>query len=121
MAFIKSTSTVTDTALTIPNLTGGSNGRVVKIISANTVSNASYQDSVTQLNTILIKSGDIYYSAGLITGFSGLTPGAPYFLGLNGTLESSAPTPTATAVALFLGFAINTTDFIFRPGIPISG
>lgn len=121
MGFVKSTSTVTDTALTVPNLAGGTNGRVVKITSANTVSNASYQDTVTQLNAILIKSGDIYYSSGLITGFSGLTPGAPYFLGLSGTLESSAPTPSGTAVALYLGFAINTTDFIFRPGIPIAG
>lgn len=121
MGFVKSTSTVTDTALTVPNLTGGSNGRIVKLTSANTVANASYQDSVTQLNAILLKSGDIYYSGGLVTGFVGLTPGAPYFLGLNGTLETAAPTPTATNVALYLGFAINTTDFIFRPGIPIAG
>lgn len=121
MGFIKSTSTVTDTALTVPGLNGGTDGRVVKITSANTTANASYQDSVTQLNTILLKSGGIYYSSGLVTGFSGLTPGAPYFLGLSGTLESSAPIPSATAVALYLGFAINTTDFIFRPGIPIAG
>lgn len=121
MAFVKSTSVVTDTAITIPGLTGGTNGKVVRISAANTVTDAANTDSVTQLNTILIKQGGIYYASGLITGFTSLAAGSPYFLAADGTITSSAPIPTATARALYLGFAINTTDLVFRPGIPISG
>jgi len=121
MAFVKSTSIVTDTAITIPNLKGGDNGKVVRVSGTNTVTNASNADSVVQLNTILFKQGGIYYSSGLITGLSSLAPGSPYFLAADGTLSSAAPTPTASVRALYLGFAINTTDLVFRPGIPISG
>lgn len=121
MAFVKSTSIVTDTAITIPNLTGGTDGKVVRISGTNTATNASNADSVTQLNTVLLKQGGIYYASGLVTGFSSLAAGSPYFLAADGTLSSSAPTPTATVRALYLGFAINTTDLVFRPGIPISG
>ena len=78
-------------------------------------------DTVVQLNTILFKQGGIYYSNGLITGLSSLAPGSPYFLASDGTITSSAPTPTSTTRALYVGFAINTTDLVFRPGIPISG
>jgi hypothetical protein len=121
MAFVKSTSTVTDTAITIPSLTGGTNGKVVRINGTNTVTDAANTDSVTQLNAVLIKQGGIYYASGLITGFTSLAAGSPYFLAADGTITSSAPTPTATTRALYLGFAINTTDLVFRPGIPISG
>lgn len=121
MAFVKSTSSVTNTAITVEGLTGGSNGKVVRVSAANTVIDASNTDSVTNLLTILIKQDGLYYSEGLITGFSGLTPGSPYFLGSDGSLVSAAPTPTTTTRAFLLGFAINTTDFIFRPQIPISG
>lgn len=121
MAFVKSTSTVTDTAITIPGLTGGDNGKCVRISGPNTAINALNTDSVTQLNAVLFKQGGIYYASGLITGLSSLSPGSPYFLAADGTLASSAPTPTTTRRALYLGFAINTTDLVFRPGIPISG
>ena len=121
MAFVKSTSIVTDTAITIPNITGGTNGKVVRISGSNSATDASSSDSVTQLNTVLLKQGGIYYTSGLVTGFSSLSAGSPYFLASDGTLTSSAPTPTASVRALYLGFAINTTDLVFRPGIPISG
>lgn len=121
MAFVKSTSIVTDTAITIPGLSGGDNGKCVKISGTNTASNALNTDSVTQLNTILFKQGGIYYSSGLITGLSSLSAGSPYFLGADGTVSSAAPNPTSTVRALYVGFAINTTDLVFRPGIPISG
>lgn len=121
MAFIKSTNTITDVAITIPNLTGGDNGKVVRISGANTTVNALNTDSAVQLNSVLFKQGNNYYAAGLVTGLTSLSPGAPYFLASDGSLTSSPPTPTSTVRTLFVGFAINTTDLIFKPGTPISG
>lgn len=121
MTFIKSTSTVTDVAITIPGLTGGTDGKVVRISGTNTATNASSGNSVVQLNSVLIKQGGIYYAYGLITGFSSLSAGSPYFLASDGSLTSNPPTPSTTTRALYLGFAINETDFMFRPGIPITG
>lgn len=121
MSFIKSTSTITDIAITVPNLSGGTNGRVVRINGSNSVTNASYTDTVAQLNTILIKQGDIYYASGVVSGFSGLLVGSAYFLSNDGNITENAPTPTSSVKALYLGFAINETDLIFRPGIPIAG
>lgn len=121
MSFVKSTSVITDTAITIPDLSGGTNGKVVRISGTNSVVDASYTDSVAQLNTVLIKQGGVYYSSGLINGFSGLSAGSAYFLSSNGNITPNAPTPTSTIKALYLGFAINETDLVFRPGIPIAG
>jgi F0F1-type ATP synthase membrane subunit c/vacuolar-type H+-ATPase subunit K len=125
MAFVKSTSTVTDTALTVPNLTGGTDGRVVRLTGNNTVTDASNTNTIGQLNSLLFKQGGIYYSAGLITGLSGLSAGTSYFLSTGGTLTATAPTPTSptsTGIkAVYIGFAINTTDLIFRPQFPIAG
>lgn len=121
MSFVKSTSIVTDTAITIPNLSGGDNGKVVRMSGSNTVTNAANTDTVVQLNTVLIKQGGIYYSSGVVSGFSGLSAGSPYFLSTSGNITPNAPTPTSSTRALYLGFAINETDLVFRPGIPISG
>jgi hypothetical protein len=119
--FIKSASTITDVAITVPNLTGGTDGKVVRISGTNTCTDAASSDSSVQLNTVLIKQGNIYYAQGVIGGFSGLSAGSPYFLSASGGLTSTPPTPTTTTRTLYLGFAINTTDFLFRPGMPISG
>lgn len=121
MSFVKSTSTITDTAITIPDISGGTDGKVVRISGTNIVVDASYTNSISQLNTVLIKQGGLYYSAGVVTGFSGLSTGSSYFLSDNGNITPNAPTPTSTIKALYLGFAINETDLVFRPGIPISG
>jgi hypothetical protein len=121
MSFIKSTSIITDIAITVPNLSGGTNGRVVRINGSNSVANASYTDTVSQLNTILIKQGDVYYASGVVSGFSGLLVGSAYFLSNDGNITENAPTPTSSIKALYIGFAINETDLIFRPGIPIAG
>jgi hypothetical protein len=121
MTFIRSTSVVTDTAITVGNLTGGTNGKVVRISGSNTVTNASNTDTAVQLNAILIKQNNVYYASGVVTGFTSLSAGSPYFLASDGTLTSAPPTPTASTRVLFLGFALNTTDLLFRPGTPISG
>lgn len=119
--FIKSTNTITDVAITVPNLTGGDNGKIVRISGANTAVNASSSDSAVQLNSVLLKQGNNYYAAGVVTGFTSLSAGSPYFLASDGTLTSTPPVPTSSVRVLYVGFAINTTDFIFRPGTPISG
>lgn len=121
MSFVKSTSVVTDTAITVSGLTGGTNGRVVRISGANTVTDATYSNTVSQLNTVLFKQGDLYYGEGVITGLSGLSSGASYFLSSTGAPTSTPPTPTASVRSLYIGFALNTTDLYFRPSIPISG
>lgn len=119
--FIKSASTITDIAITVPNLTGGTDGKVVKMSGTNTCADASSADSSVELNAVLIKQGNIYYAQGVVSGFSGLSAGSPYFLSASGGLTSTPPTPTTTTRTLYLGFAINTTDLLFRPGMPISG
>lgn len=121
MGFIASTSLVTDTAITVPDLSGGTNGKIVRINGTNTVVNASYNDTAVQLNTILLKQNDVYYASGVVTGLSGLSPGAPYFVGSDGSLTATPPTPSSTVRVTYVGFALNTTDLLFRPGIPISG
>lgn len=121
MAFIKSTSTLSADAVTVPNLTGGDNGKVVRISGSNTAVNAANTDTSSQLMSVLIKIGGEYYAAGVVSGFSGLTAGTPYFLGTTGDIVSAPPTPTTATRALFIGFALNTTDIVFRPGTPISG
>lgn len=121
MAFVKSTSTLSADAVTVPNLTGGDNGKVVRISGSNTAVNAANTDTSTQLQACLVKIGGEYYAAGVVSGFTGLTPGLPYYLGTTGDLVASPPTPTTSTRALFIGFALNTTDIVLRPGIPISG
>lgn len=121
MGFIASTSLVTDTAITVPDLTGGTNGKIVRVNGTNTVIDASYNDTAVQLNTVLLKQNGAYYAYGVVTGLTGLSPGAPYFVGSDGSLTATPPTPSSTVRVLYVGFALNTTDFLFRPGIPISG
>lgn len=119
--FITSTSVVTDIALTVAGLSGGTNGKVVRINGTNTVTDAANTDTASQLNTILIKMNNVYYSQGVVSGFTGLSPGSPYFVGLAGNITSTPPTPSATVRVMYIGFAINETDILLRPGIPISG
>jgi len=121
MAFIKSTSIVTDTAITVPGLSGGTDSKVVRISGINTATNASSTDTTTQLNCVLFKQNGVYYASGVISGLTSLSAGSPYFLTTGGDITSTPPTPTTTTRCLYLGFALNTTDLLFRPGIPISG
>lgn len=121
MAFVKSTSTTTAEAITVSGLSGGTNGRCVRITTNNTVVDATYNDTVAQLQTILLKQNDTYYASGAVGGFTGLTSGASYFLGSNGAPTASVPTPSSTVRALYIGFAINSTTLIFKPSIVITG
>lgn len=119
--FITSTSTITSVATTIPNLTGGTNGKVVRVNGTNSVVDAANTDTATQLNTIMIKMANVYYSQGYVTGFTGLNPGSAYYLSTAGNISATPPTPTSSVRVLLVGFAVNTTDLVLRPGIPIAG
>ena len=121
MSFVKSTNQITDNALTVDGLTGGTNGKVVRISGNNTTTDSSWLDTASQLNTVLYKQGNIYYASGVVPGIGGLTAGAAYFLGEFGALTTNPPTPSSTVRVLFIGFGLNTDDLLLRPGIPISG
>lgn len=121
MSFFTATQATTQVAQTVPNLTGGTNGKVVRISSTNTCVDASNTDTPAQLNAILIKMGDVYYSSGYVDGFTGLTAGLPYFLSTGGNITASPPAPSSSARVMFVGYAVNTTALVFRPGTPIAG
>ena len=121
MSFFTATQNTTQVAETIPNLTGGTNGKIVRISATNTCINASNTDTPAQLNALIVKMGDVYYSSGFIDGFTGLTAGLPYFLSTAGDITASPPTPSASARVVFIGYAVNTTALVFRPGTPITG
>ncbi len=121
MAFVKSTNLITTTAITVENITGGGDSKVVRISGNNTVTNAAWTDTSSQLNTVLFKQDGIYYASGVVPNIGGLTAGTSYFLGETGDLTTNPPIPSSTVRALYLGFAINTEDLLLRPGIPISG
>jgi hypothetical protein len=56
----------------------------------------------------------VFYS-GLLTGTSGLTAGARYFLSASGTEATTAPTLTGQ-LSQEIGVAISTTALLFEPG-----
>ena len=93
----------------------------MRISGNNTVTDAAWTDTASQLNAVLFKQEGIYYAAGVVPNIGGLTAGSAYFLGEFGTLTSAPPTPSSTVRVLYVGFALNADDLLFRPGIPISG
>jgi hypothetical protein len=121
MTFVKSTSQITDTAITVSGLTGGSDAKVVRVNGSNTVTDAAWTDTASQLNAVLFKKDNVYYASGVVPGVGGLTAGAAYFIGEFGGLTTNPPTPSSTVRVLFVGFGLNTSDLLFRPSIPISG
>ncbi len=121
MAFYTSTQATTQIAQTVPNLTGGTNGKVVRISASNTCVDATNLNTVSQLNAVLIKMGNVYYSSGLVDGFTGLVPGTSYFLSTGGDITSTPPVPSGSVRSLFIGYAVNSTALVFKPMIPITG
>lgn len=121
MAFVKSTSTTTAEAITVSGVTGGTNGKCVRITTNNTAVDCTYNDTVSQLNSVLFKNNDTYYGYGVVSGLTGLSAGSIYFLGSDGAPTTTAPTISSTVRALSIGFAINGTTLFFRPGIVVAG
>ncbi|MBS3025577.1 hypothetical protein [Acidiphilium multivorum] len=56
---------------------------------------------------------------GVVTGLSGLTPGAYQFLGTVGALVS-APPSTSGSITQIVGTALSATSVMFRPSDPIT-
>jgi hypothetical protein len=56
---------------------------------------------------------------GVVTGLSGLTPGAYQFLGTVGGLVSAAPTASGS-ITQIVGTALSATSVMFRPSDPIT-
>ncbi|BDP42944.1 hypothetical protein DAETH_29130 [Deinococcus aetherius] len=60
-------------------------------------------------------SGTVYLTSGLISGLSGLTPGAQYVLGTAGGLATAIPTATGS-IAQPVGVAKSATELSFNAG-----
>lgn len=56
---------------------------------------------------------------GVVTGLTGLTPGAYQFLGTVGAVVSAAPT-TSGSITQIVGQAVSATSLMFRPMEPIT-
>ena len=64
-------------------------------------------------------SGTLYPEENVVTGLSGLTPGARQFLGTTaGTRSETAPVGSGQ-VAQIVGVALSATEMLFRPETPI--
>ncbi|HPC84751.1 MAG TPA: hypothetical protein P5144_14660 [Thermoanaerobaculia bacterium] len=101
---------------------GGANGQVVRLSSADTWVAASRADTVDQLVGLMFRQGNAYWPPGsVITGLSGLTAGAVYYLSTSGAITTVAPTPSGSLRRVVIGKAISTTALLFWPGTPITG
>lgn len=101
---------------------GGENGQVVRLSSANTWVAASQTDTVDQLVGLMFRQDKAYWPPGsVITGLSGLTAGAVYYLSTSGAITTVAPTPSGSLRRVVIGKAISTTALLFWPGTPITG
>lgn len=104
--------------------TGGTNGRVVRYASANTMADASNTDTVAQLRLSAWKTAAGYFvGPGLVTGLSGLTAGAIYYLGTSGAITTTAPAVTigGSTKLVVVGVAPSTTSLFFNPQIVEQG
>ena len=101
-------------------------GDLVYITAAGTVMKADANDiAKAAVGFVLTAIGNgasgIVYFEGTITGLSGLTPGAQYFLSATaGQVVLAASLPTAAGdVAQPIGRAISATEINFEAGHPI--
>jgi len=71
--------------------------------------------------TATVSSGDdvtVYFAGSIITGLSGLTPGAAQYLDTTGGgITETAPSSDGEIVQS-LGTALSSTSMIFDPGVP---
>jgi len=111
-----------DKPLTLQNLgalpigiTGGTDGKVVRISGSNTCVDASNTDTLNQLGGIMLKVAGIYWPPGrVVYGLSGLTAGTMYYLGTAGALTSARPTMSSTVAVLPLGVALTSSALNFQ-------
>jgi hypothetical protein len=94
-------------------------GDIVNIFSGG-VRKASSTDITKQAHGFVTASYSstnpvIVFYSGLLTGTSGLTAGARYFLSASGTEATTPPTLTGQ-LSQEIGVAISTTALLFQPG-----
>lgn len=97
-------------------------GAVVNIDSTGKVRNANATDA-TKPGVAFVKTAstspannNVYFAGDLVSGLTGLTPGAPVYLSAAsaGGATSTAPSAAGNLVQQ-LGTAISATEFIFDP------
>ncbi len=90
--------------------------------NARNADNGSVSKPAVGYSPAAVASGanaTIYFS-GIISGLSGLTPGATYFLGAAGAVVLAASLPTASgSLTQAVGVAISPTQLQFNPGLLI--
>lgn len=107
--------------ITMTNGDSGSHtlGEVVYISDASEVKKAKANAAGTADAIAFVKDASIsasasgmYQTSGYLAGFTGLTPGAKYFLDAStaGAMTETAPT-SAGQLVVSLGFALSTTEF----------
>lgn len=94
-------------------------GDLVNIFSGG-VRKASSTDTTKQVHGFVtasyaISGSVVVFYSGLLTGVSGLTAGARYFLSASGTESTTSPTATGQ-LSQEVGVAITTTALLFQPG-----
>lgn len=99
-------------------ISGGTDGKVVRISGSNTCVDAANTDTLDQLGGIMLKVGGVYFPPGrVVYGLSGLTAGTMYYLGTAGALTSTRPTMSSSVAIQPLGIALTTSalSFVFYP------
>lgn len=103
-------------------MSGGTNGKVVRISGSNTWTNASQADTAAQLYCLGFKTSEgIYLAGSYVPGLSSLTADTTYYLSTGGDLTSTAPTPSSSVRLVAIGKAISSTSLYFNPALPIGG
>ena len=64
-------------------------------------------------------SGTVYPEENVLTGLTGLTPGARQFLATTAGARSETAPAAAGQVAQVIGVALSATEILFRPDTPI--
>jgi hypothetical protein len=62
----------------------------------------------------------VYPEEAVLSGLSGLTPGAKQFLSTTAGGRTETAPSTAGQVAQYVGFALSTTEMLFRPRVAIT-
>lgn len=65
-------------------------------------------------------SGTVYPEENVLSGLTGLTPGARQFLSTTPGARTDTAPSTAGNVAQIIGVALSTTEILFRPETPIT-
>ncbi len=106
--------------MTANSWSGGTNGSAVVRSAGHTLVDATNTMSVTRLSFIGIKtSAGVHFGKCVVTGLSGLTAGALYYLGSSApsNLTTTAPTPGGSASLVVLGVADSATVMLWDPRI----